>query len=91
LNSYSLAFGILGTGLLTALILWSVPHLRRRKAVRRFRRDLDQVELVSLAWRQSLVEDRPVHDLPTTPTTPENRRHRWHRRDRFDDGGAALV
>lgn len=87
-NSYAMAFGILGGGVLLAVILWSVPLLRRRRQVRRFRKALDHVDVVTMAWSQSLRQDRPFDDLPSRF---DGRRSRWHRHGQPDDGGASLV
>lgn len=88
MNSYALAFGILGTGIVVAVVLWSIPHLKRRRQVRRFRSQLDQVDLVTLAWRESLRDTDPNDDVPILP---EPRRGRRARRHDPDKGGDALV
>ena len=72
-----MAFGILGGGVFLALVLWSVPLLRRRANVRRFRKALDHVDLVAMTWSQRLRSDDPYDDqkLPV----PDGRRWRRHR------------
>ena len=89
MNSYAMAFGILGGGLVLAAILWCIPHLRRRRAVGRFRRELTHLDVVALTWRQSLVEAEPSDDVPTP--IPEPRPHRRNRHGEQGDGGPALV
>jgi hypothetical protein len=88
LNSYALAFGILGGGVVLATVLWAIPRLRRRAAVRRFRKALTHIDLVAMSWAQGL-RHQPSDDLRTTP--PESRRNRRHRHAEPDDGGASLV
>ena len=80
MNSYALAFGILGGGVLLALILWSVPKLRLRRQVLQFRKALSHVDVVTIAWAQRLRNPQPFEDLP-----------RRHRNPEPDDGGASLV
>ena len=70
-----------------AAILWSIPHLRRRAAVRRFRKALAHVDVVAMSWSQGLRHQQS-DDLSTTP--PEGRRTR-RRRNEPEDGGASLV
>jgi hypothetical protein len=88
-NSYTLAFCILGAGVLWALVLWSIPILRRRKAVVRFRKELNHLDLVALAWSQSLREGDADDELPIA--MPEFRRQQRRRRGDAEDGGGALV
>lgn len=87
MNSYTLAFGILGLGVFLAVLLWSIPHFRRRREVRRFRKALVHLDVVTLAWAQSQRHQRHPDDVPTP--LPETRRHR--RRGEPDPGGDALV
>ena len=90
LNSYAIAFGILGTGLLVAALLWCRPRVRRLRQVRRFRKDLDQVETVTRSWSRSLRHQEPSDEVPTT--LPESKRmRRSQRRSDRDDEGEALV
>lgn len=89
LTSYLVAFGILGFGIGLASVMWATPRLRRRMAVRRFRKQLTHVDFVALAWRESL-RDRPVTDELPTPS-PEGRRGRGRRRGEPEPGGDALV
>ena len=87
MNSYALAFGILGGGVVLAAILWLAPRFRQRMAVRRFRKSLDRIDLVTLSWSESLRSGDP-DGLTTTP--PEG--HGFHPvRDDPDEGGASLV
>ncbi|MDQ3979837.1 MAG: hypothetical protein M3314_09820 [Actinomycetota bacterium] len=88
MNSYALAFGILGGGVVLAALLWLAPRFRQRSTVRKFRKALDQIDLVALSWSQGPPED-DRDDLSTTP--PESRPLRRRRDDQPDDGGAALV
>lgn len=78
MNSYTLAFAILGSGILTAAILWSLPKLRCRRQVRQFRRELSHVDVVTLAWRESLPGQDPSDDVPVQ--SHEARRSRRNRR-----------
>ncbi len=87
LNSYALAFGILGGGVVLAAILWLAPHFRSRMTVRRFRKALDHVDLVTLSWAQGFRHGA-ADDLRMT--LPEERR-RKRRHQHPDDGGASLV
>ncbi len=91
MNSYTLAFGILATGVLLALVLWSVPILRRRRAVVRFRKELNHVDVVALAWSQLLRQGRTTGELPVAE--PESRREQPPRHGDSGDGGGggALV
>jgi hypothetical protein len=88
LNSYALAFGILGGGVVLAAFLWLLPRFRLRLAVRRFRRALDGIEVVAMLWSQG-VRHEPGDDLRATP--PEGHRTRRRHDGQSDDGGAALV
>jgi hypothetical protein len=88
LDSYALAFGILGGGGLLAAVLWFIPRLRRRMTVRHFRKALDHVDLVTLAWSQGLHYGE-ADDLSTTP--PEGRRSRKRGDEQPDEGGATLF
>jgi hypothetical protein len=90
LNSYEVAFGILGLGVFLAVLLWSIPHLRRHRQVRSFRKALTHVDVVTLAWSQAVREDRSPSEV--SDLLPEDRRaRRTQRRRGSDDGGAALV
>jgi hypothetical protein len=71
-------------------ILWSLPHLRRIRQVRRFRSELDQVDLVTLAWRETLHDRRPNDDIPS-PIPDSWRSRREQRRRERDSGGETLV
>jgi hypothetical protein len=88
LNSYTVAFGILGLGVVLAALMWSVPLIKRNRQVRRFRDALSHLDTVATGWSHALREDRPWHD---TTALPEPQRRRQTRRERPDDGGAALV
>jgi hypothetical protein len=87
LNSYALAFGILGGGVLLAAFLWLLPQLRQRLSVRRFRKALDGIDVVAMSWSQG-VPGAPVEDLRTTP--PEEQPARRRRDPEADDGGALV-
>lgn len=93
LNSYAIAFGILGTGLVLAALMWCRPRVRRMRQVRRFRKDLIRVEAVTSSWSRSLRREPyqdPSDEVPTT--LPESRRmRRSQRRSDRDDEGEALV
>lgn len=89
MNSYAVAFGILGLGVFLAVLLWSLPRLRQRRQVRRFRKQLAHVDLLTVAWSHSLRESEPSDDVPTP--LPETRRTRRGRRNEPDAGGDALV
>ena len=88
MNSYALAFGILGGGVVLAALLWLAPRFRQRRTVRTFRKALNHIDLVALSWSQVLPED-DRDDLRTTP--PESRPPRRRRDEHPDDGGASLV
>jgi hypothetical protein len=92
LNSYALAFGILGGGVVLAALLWAIPRaiprLRRRTAVRRFRKALAHIDVVAMSWAQG-GRHQQTDDLRTA--SPEERRNRRHRDADPDDGGASLV
>lgn len=88
MNSYTVAFGILGLGVVLAALMWSIPLIKRNRQVRRFRQALAQIDTVATGWRHALREDRPWTNEPSFPD-PERRRQT--RRGRPDDGGAALV
>jgi hypothetical protein len=89
LNSYTLAFAILGTGLLLAGILWSIPRLKRRKSVRQFRHDLDHLDVIAAGWSQSLRFGFASDEAPAP--LPESRRGRRNRRDNPRAEGEPLV
>ena len=88
MNSYTVAFGILGLGVFLAALMWSVPLVKRNRQVRRFRQALTHLDTVANAWSHALRHDRPSGDVPVLP---EDRRRRHLRRGHPDDGGAALV
>ena len=87
MNSYTVAFGILGLGVFLAVLMWSIPLLKRRRQVRRFRHALAHLDTVAGAWSHAFRQDRPPTDVPTV--FPEDRRRR--RRGDSEDGGGALV
>jgi hypothetical protein len=79
--SYVLAFGILFVGSAVALLLnYRVP-LRRLRTVRRFRKDLARLELVTVFWRESQPDDSP-RDEQVAP--------QWDRSDPHDEGGTLV-
>ena len=88
MNSYTVAFGILGLGVFLAALMWSVPLVKRNRQVRRFRQALAHVDAVAISWSHALRQDRPSTDVPLFP---EARRRRHLRRGHPDDGGGALV
>lgn len=88
MNSYTVAFGILGLGVFLAALMWSVPLVKRNRQVRRFRQALVDIDTVARSWSHALREDRA---RPNEGTFPEAPRHRHDRRGHPDDGGAALV
>lgn len=91
MNSYTLAIGILATGVFLAVLMWTIPILRRHRRVRRFRKDLANVEVMTVNWAYMLRETEPSDDVPA-PLGDDLRRPRRHRRDDPDDGrGDALV
>ena len=89
LNSYTVAFAILGTGLLLAGVLWSIPRLKRRQNVRRFRRDLDHLDVIAAGWSQSFRFGFASDDAPAP--LPESRRSRRNRRHNPRAEGEPLV
>lgn len=90
MNSYPMAFGILGLGISLAVLLWSRPRLCRHRQVRRFRRELVHVDMVSRWWSQTLRYQEPSDEVPTP--LPELRRPRRGQRGDGDVGeGDALV
>ncbi|MFN2503403.1 MAG: hypothetical protein ABR540_04075 [Acidimicrobiales bacterium] len=74
MNSYAMAFGILGSGVVIAALLWSVPLLRRRTQVRRFRQSLDHVDAVVMGWTQAVREGQPFDGFPDSFPSPRRRR-----------------
>lgn len=84
MSSYAVAFAILGTGLLLAAILWSVPRLKRRRSVRRFRSQLVNLDVVTLGWAQSFREHDQSDEVPDP--RPPSRRHRRARPPQPDGG-----
>ena len=88
LNSYALAFGILGAGVVIAALLSLAPRFRQRKTVKSFRKALDHIDLVALSWSQR-VQNGDADDFSTTP--PEGHHLRRRRGEQPDDGGASLV
>ncbi len=90
MNSYTVAFGILGLGVFLAGLLWSIPLLRRRRQVRQFRKALTHVDTVALAWSHQLRQDGRPTDLPTS-LHDDGRLRRHPRRDHPDDGTAAVA
>lgn len=88
MSSYAVAFAILGTGLLLAAILWSVPRIKRRRSVRRFRAQLVNLDVVTLGWAQSLREQDPSDEVPEA--RPPSRRHRRARPPQ-PEGGEPLT
>ncbi len=90
MNSYTVAFGILGLGVFLAGLLWSIPVLRRRRQVGQFRKALTHLDTVALTWSLQFRQDHGPNDVPTS--LPEQRRLRRHgRRDHPDDGTAAVA
>jgi hypothetical protein len=90
LNSYAIAFGILGLGISVAVLLWSRPRIGRLRQVRRFRRELAHVDVVSRWWSQSLRNQIPSDDVPT-PLPELRRTKRGQRRNGRAGEGDALV
>ncbi len=90
MNSYTVAFGILGLGVFLAGLLWSIPVLRRRRQVRQFRRALTHIDTVALAWSHQLRQEDGPTDLPTSIQEDRHLRRRF-RRDHPDDGTAAVA
>ena len=87
MNSYTVAFGILGLGVFLAVLMWSIPLIKRNRQVRRFRQALVHLDTVAGSWSHAFRHDRPPTDVPTL--FPEDRRRR--RRGDSDDGGGTLV
>src|SRR5205807_6610220 len=75
LLSFSLlGIGVLCVGISLAGLMWAIPHVRRRRAVRRFAKALRQLELVVLIWAQSIDPAQPPSDdIPVRRV--ERRRH----------------
>lgn len=80
MSPYALAFGILATGLLVAGFLWLLPRWRQRLKVRGFRKELAQVHLVSLIWRESLAARPASDEVPLADRLPQPRRLRRQNR-----------
>jgi hypothetical protein len=72
LNSNAIAFAISGALLLVAALLWLRPRIGRRRQVRRFRKDLAHVDLMTVAWAQSMRDQHPSDDFWTP--RPERRK-----------------
>lgn len=90
LNSYAVAFGILGVGLVVAALLWIRPCIRRHRQVRRFRKELVHVDVVSLSWSHSLRTREPSDDVPA-PLPASRRVRRAQRRNGQAGEGDAVV
>ena len=90
MNSYATAFGILGTGIVLAALLWSRPRIHRYRQVRRFRRDLVHIDIVSRSWSWSLRHRAPYDETPA-PLPEWRRMRRNQRRAGRDDEGNTLV
>ena len=78
MNLLVVGIGIPALLVCLAVLLWLRPRINRQRAVRRFRKDLSHVDLVTVAWSQSLNDDHPLDDL----WPPRSRR----RRDRHWEG-----
>jgi hypothetical protein len=71
--------------------MWTIPILGRHRRVRRFRKDLSNVEAMTANWAYMLRETEPSDDVPTR-LGDDLHRPRRHRRGEPDDGrGDALV
>ena len=88
LNSYTVAFGILGLGVFLAVLMWSVPLIKRNRQVRRFRGALAHLDTVAAGWSHACREDRPGTDDLRFSDAP---RRRNPRRRHNDGEGDALV
>ena len=78
MSSYALAFGILIGGVLGAAFLWLLPKWRARRKVRKFRKELANVHLVSIVWQESFG-DRPASDEVPGPQPLSRRQRRQNR------------
>ena len=72
-------FMVVGIGLpallvLLAVLLWLRPRVAGHRVVRRFRRELAHVDLMTVVWSQAFHGDVPMDDLWST--RPKRRRHR---------------
>jgi hypothetical protein len=70
--------------------MWTIPILRRHRRVRRFRKDLANVEVMTINWAHMLRETEPSDDVPT-PLTDDIRRPRRRRGEPDEGRGDALV
>jgi hypothetical protein len=90
LNAFAFVFGIVSTGVNLTGLRRAVPVMLQRREVRQFRRELAEVDVVVLAWQQSLC-DGLSHEVPEMLPDVRRPRRRDHPRLAPDGGGESIA
>jgi hypothetical protein len=87
LNAFVFVLGIFSTAVYVTGLHRAMPAMLRHRHVRQFRRELADVDLVVLGWRQTLSDGLSLEVPEMLPDVRRPRRRDHPRREPDDDGG----